>query len=329
MLAELSPFADAFSKRPTFTALGSKSTKKRFNQGGTGFFHAFYLWVAVRWLKPLHIVESGAFNGMGTYMLRQAAPTAQIIVVTPQTPKLYRDHHADSVYFSGKGFQDFSSINWDCLGLDKARTLLFIDDHQSGYRRMLEAHRRGFTHMLFDDNYPAGDNYSPYRACEETRRRKKLDGTVGYMDFWRRDPVAYLDGASLAKIGDSFARLTETYYEFPLVWKGPSRLMSLQGFHNVTSPPLLTGKAAAAFRARYSSVIRSAEEESRQYTFLPYVRLRSTLVAPPDSLFWPIPNGSDVLPPRTQSCSPGTSSSTSKKPTGIAAAWKRLTALVG
>ena len=154
----------------------------RFNVGGTGFFHAFYLWFVVRQLQPLHVIESGAFEGLGTWIIRQAAPSAQIFVLTPAMPKLYVDRRASTRYFTGRHFLDFSKVDWECVGLNKARTLVFFDDHQSGYRRTLEAFARGFSHLMFDDNYPwigggdggnypylpraaGGDNFSPKAAC--------------------------------------------------------------------------------------------------------------------------------------------------------------------
>lgn len=73
--------ANVYEKRPLGNQSGSPF---QFNMGGTGFFNQFYLWMLVRALKPKHIIESGAYNGLGTWMLRQAAPNAQLIVVSLQ-----------------------------------------------------------------------------------------------------------------------------------------------------------------------------------------------------------------------------------------------------
>ena len=59
---QLEPFAAVYARRPG----GS-------NAGGAAFFHYFALWCIVRWLKPLHIIESGCFAGIGSWFLRQAA----------------------------------------------------------------------------------------------------------------------------------------------------------------------------------------------------------------------------------------------------------------
>ena len=318
--AELPKFSTVFANRPSFSGAGN-----RYNEGGTGFFHAFYLWALVRWLQPLHIMESGAFNGMGTWVLRQAAPTAQIIVITPEIPSLYRDNRHDSRYFAGaKHFIDFTYIDWDCLKVDKERTLLFFDDHQAGYRRMLEASARGFKHLAFDDNYPNGDNFAPYPACQggatvpyykkctvgENKVRTCTSGDKKrFADFFpeRKNKPFLLDVSQMASIGRSFAELVEVYYEFPLIWDGPNRLMDLDAFRNSTAPPLLTPSEAADLHARYKSALRPADAETRAYTFLPYIKLRSG-VGP---LYWPPQvNGTkarpyvspSVLPPPAASC---------------------------
>lgn len=41
------------------------------NMYGMGFDHSFGLWFMARWLKPDLMVESGAFKGHSTWVLRQ------------------------------------------------------------------------------------------------------------------------------------------------------------------------------------------------------------------------------------------------------------------
>ena len=111
MLSGLPKFVtEVYAKRP----LGWNA-KTKFNAGGTGFMHQFYLWMLVRALNPKHIIESGAYNGIGTWQLRQAAPNAQIIVVSPATPHTYIDRHNNSRYFTDKHFRDFATIDWSCI----------------------------------------------------------------------------------------------------------------------------------------------------------------------------------------------------------------------
>jgi hypothetical protein len=145
------------------------------NEGGMGMFHGWFISYVIYRLKPKHIIESGAHTGRGTWLLRQAAPHAQIIVISPENPTAYRDKAPDSIYFTGEDFKDFTQIDFDSLKIDKKRTLVFLDDHQAGERRIREARERGFLHLIFDDNYIAGcnfncDNFSAKQACDANKR---------------------------------------------------------------------------------------------------------------------------------------------------------------
>ena len=42
----------------------------------------------LRYHQPEHIIESGIYKGLGTWMLRQAAPQAQLILIDPAGGKL-------------------------------------------------------------------------------------------------------------------------------------------------------------------------------------------------------------------------------------------------
>ena len=302
MREQLPLFANVFARRPD--AGGS-------NAGGTGFFHGLYLWCLVRRLEPLHIIESGAFEGLGTWVLRQAAPSAQIIVVTPAMPGAYRDAHRDSLYFAGaEHFMDFAAVDWDCLNIDKSRTLIFFDDHMSGYRRALEAHARGFVHIAFDDNYRpgSGDNFSPKAACAAglpCRRAAQASNATckasgaRFVDFrcvggcdethaWR------LGAADVQAIGASFRRVAATYFEFPPVWPGPWRGVSghftQRAFERSTGKPLFNEAEAKPLARSLSSrlppaAFRGRDAESRAYSYFVYLRLNAA--TSPSTLHWP------------------------------------------
>ena len=291
ILTELHKFmaSEAYMRRPG----------DALNAGGTRMFHGFALWLTVRLLKPRHIIESGAFKGLGTWLLREAAPQAQIIVLSPALPSLYVDRHPDSLYFTGRQFTDFSAVNWECLALDRERTLVFFDDHQSGYRRILEAHARGFRHLLFDDNYPhpdVGDNFSPKMACgarELAARLAPEHRTLPFHDFrFSPAPPRLRVGArELSQIHASFARAVSIYRELPPLWAGPNRFRySADAFRGASEPPLLPNASALWMRSRarprrLHPAARAPDDESRAYTFIAYVRLDVT--APTAALHWP------------------------------------------
>jgi hypothetical protein len=284
---ELAAFvaSGVLSKRPV-------APTNRFNSGGTGLFHAFYLWVIARHLKPLHVVESGAFQGLGTWILRQAAPQAQLIVLSPNMPALYVDRQPTSRYFTGKLFRDFAHFDWDCLGLDKARTLIFFDDHQSGYRRVLEAQVRGFQHLMFDDNYlpGAGDNFSPKAACAAAylaAQHRNASFRFADFRFHPGKPRFSVTSQELQRIHQSFVRVARRYQEIGPLWAGPNRHgLNASGIARTTQPPLLTpAEIPAMYRSHIRAHLRAPEEESKAYTFFSYVHADPS--ASQRELFWP------------------------------------------
>ena len=312
--------ADLFRELPIFMETVYKKrllgwyNATKFNMGGTGFFHQFYIWMLVRALKPKHIIESGAYNGLGTWVLRQAAPEAQIIVVSPQTPHLYIDQREHSRYFTAEHFRDFATIDWSCVhGLDRSKTLVFIDDHQSGYRRMLEAHARGFRHHMYDDNeMPAtSDHFSVKGACAASNN--SLVGPIAWDDFrgivhdwgrWKRG-LFNVSAAQLRHVGRSFARAIDVYAEMPPIW--------MVGRHRPdAAPPILSADAANTFQTTYKDNLRSARAETIAYNYFLYVHTKSHGEAPPSELYYPqhvTTNGyKGILPVETGSCkgnSPG------------------------
>lgn len=115
------------------------------NMYGMGFDHSFGLWFIARWLKPDLMIESGAFKGHSTWILRQAMPNTRIISITPRHPEKYLKKgpayvDGNCTYFAGKDFVDFGSVDWKTVmkkhGVtDLTRVLIFFDDHQNELKR--------------------------------------------------------------------------------------------------------------------------------------------------------------------------------------------------
>ncbi|MCO5595744.1 hypothetical protein L7F22_049792 [Adiantum nelumboides] len=149
------------------------------NRFGMGFDHSFGLWFMARWIQPELLIESGAFKGHSTWVLRQAMPTKPIISITPRHPEKYLQKGPAYVdtnckYLAGKSFIDFGNVKWEVLieeyGIkDYSKVLVFFDDHQNELRRFLQARRAGFQHLVFEDNYDTGtgDHYSLRQICDQ------------------------------------------------------------------------------------------------------------------------------------------------------------------
>ncbi|EPS65617.1 hypothetical protein M569_09161, partial [Genlisea aurea] len=149
------------------------------NMYGMGFDHSFGLWFMTRWLKPVLMVESGAFKGHSTWVLRQAMPDTPILTITPRHPEKYLKKGSAYVdgnctYLSGKDFVDFGSMDWDKVlhkhGIrDRSQVVVFFDDHQNELKRLQQALKAGFKHLIFEDNYDTGtgDHYSFRQICDQ------------------------------------------------------------------------------------------------------------------------------------------------------------------
>ncbi|XP_044484432.1 uncharacterized protein LOC123210249 [Mangifera indica] len=149
------------------------------NMYGMGFDHSFGLWFITRWLKPDLMIESGAFKGHSTWVLRQAMPETKIISLSPRHPAKYLRKgpayvDGNCTYFAGKQFVDFGSVNWGSVmkqhGITNlSRVLIFFDDHQNELKRVKQALKVGFQHLVFEDNYDTGtgDHYSLRQICDQ------------------------------------------------------------------------------------------------------------------------------------------------------------------
>ncbi|XWS20250.1 hypothetical protein CRYUN_Cryun31cG0084200 [Craigia yunnanensis] len=149
------------------------------NMYGMSFDHSFGLWFIARWIKPDILIESGAFKGHSTWVLRQAMPDTPIISLTPRHPGKYLKKgpayvDGNCTYFAGKDFVDFGSVDWERVlkkrGIsDFSRVLVFFDDHQNELKRLKQALKAGFHHLVFEDNYDTGtgDHYSLRQICDQ------------------------------------------------------------------------------------------------------------------------------------------------------------------
>lgn len=119
------------------------------NMFGMGFDHSFGLWFVARWLKPDLMIESGAFKGHSTWVLRQAMPDVPIISLSPRHPAKYLKKgpayvDGNCTYYAGKEFVDFGSLDWKNVLKkhrisDLNRVMVFFDDHQNELKRYYTA----------------------------------------------------------------------------------------------------------------------------------------------------------------------------------------------
>jgi len=152
-LEHMDEFLDVYEKRPD-----------KVNLCGIRINHAYALYIAVKFLKPTSIIESGVNAGQSTYFMRAAAPNAKIYAIDPLEKPIcgQKERWIDtknSQYYTGKDFQDLGDIDWDSKiksgEVDPNMTLVFLDDHLKVFDRWPTLMKHGFRHVLLEDNYKA------------------------------------------------------------------------------------------------------------------------------------------------------------------------------
>ena len=233
--------------------------------------------------------------GWGTYMLRQAAgDDAQIIAISPDSPakvgiKRHQKYYMDRgkvIYLCDSNFQDFNTVNWSNFGLhDKAdfsAALVYFDDHQSGYRRLVEAQKAGFVHVMYDDGYPwPGDNYALKQACDVDGRILKLKPGASPLASSNLFPyhddfsnlITNINLSEKKCIYADFLRRVEIYYEFPPLWKGDFRGQRIPMMDFATQKELMSTEEAHIFLSQFQKLELSFVDEASRYTFFTYVKL--------------------------------------------------------
>ena len=124
--------------------LGSPITRNFY---GANFPSGLNLFCLARHLMPTTIVESGVYKGQSSYLLASACPGAMVLAFDPSLAEVA--YRAPGVVFHAN---DWMSTEIKCQ--PNSRDLCFFDDHQNQALRIVQAHERGFRHILFDDSWP-------------------------------------------------------------------------------------------------------------------------------------------------------------------------------
>jgi hypothetical protein len=119
----------------------------------------FLFWFLLQYLNPRVVIESGVWQGLGTWFIEQACPDATIWCIDPK-PKFRRYSSSRAHYLT----EDIARHNWsEC---PRESTVVFFDDHQNAFERFRLCVNLGFQHLVFEENYPpgVGDCYSLKKA---------------------------------------------------------------------------------------------------------------------------------------------------------------------
>jgi hypothetical protein len=162
IINSLDGFLELYKTRPIIT-----------NTGGGLSVNLFDSYFVMSQIKPKYIIESGVFQGQGTWLIEKTLPNTSIVSIDP-LPQQRIYNSPNSTYIT----KDFLTFTNDNISKDRAaETMIYFDDHQDQYTRLLHAYKLGFKHILLDDNHPEyrGLRHLTLAACLDD---KSDDGFV-------------------------------------------------------------------------------------------------------------------------------------------------------
>lgn len=189
----LDEFLEIYKKRPD-----------PVNVCGIRVNHAMALYLAVKYLKPTLVIESGVNQGVSTYFIRAASKATRIFAIDPEEKpickqgKRWIDSSTLTVNYTGKKFIDILDLNWEEMiqnkNIDPATTLVFIDDHLNTFERIRALRKFDIRHIIVEDNYKKGEgatwndrNSTPKQMFFQKRSWKKgswlFNNIISYAEF--------------------------------------------------------------------------------------------------------------------------------------------------
>ena len=118
------------------------------NRGGSGYNDSLWLWLMARLISPALLIESGTHQGHSAWLFRQACPEAEIHSFDISWDRLV--HREPTVSYHKEDWSGAAPA-----AVPGQTSLVFLDDHISHARRILEAQARGHRLLLLDDDFPA------------------------------------------------------------------------------------------------------------------------------------------------------------------------------
>ena len=132
------------------------------NSGGANFTTALNIYMIARCLSPKLIVECGVFKGASSYFLNAGSPKAQQYSFDPNIEQIV--YRTPGVNYANHDWMH-SNVRSEAPGTG----LCYFDDHQNQATRIIQAHERGFRHLIMDDAWPLevpGSGWPPTPSIE-------------------------------------------------------------------------------------------------------------------------------------------------------------------
>jgi hypothetical protein len=120
------------------------------NKGSSDKHRLRLLYLLCRLIKPELIIESGVWKGNSLHLFMHTCPDALVMGF---------DINLDNLKIPIPFYKNIASIklfnhDWNEYLFTRIpdRHLIYFDDHVNQFRRLWEAHERGFKYLVFDDN---------------------------------------------------------------------------------------------------------------------------------------------------------------------------------
>lgn len=178
------------------------------NFEGMNYATGLSLYVIAACLAPTLIVESGVWKGLSSFVLSSAAPRARFLAF---------DLNLGRLQYRSAGV-DYHECDWTSVDIKApANSLAYFDDHQNQAARIIEAHARGFRHLMFDDSWPI---YAVPRSAwpsvdmvldEELHSGAELRWVVGG-NLW-----TYVHDEAMSELCSRARLLIKGAYDFPML----------------------------------------------------------------------------------------------------------------
>jgi hypothetical protein len=184
------------------------------NAGGANFPSGINLFLMARCLDPALVVECGAYKGQSSYFLAAACPRATIHSFEPNLAGIA--HRSPGVTYHGHDW-----MNTEIRCEPGSTGLCFFDDHQNQALRILQAHARGFRHVLVDDSWPVevpGCGWPPLPSVDMLMNNPLQPGeVVRWMEFGRIWTLEYTE--EMRDLCERARRVIKAAHEVPSLYR--------------------------------------------------------------------------------------------------------------
>ncbi len=185
------------------------------NVYGANFPSGVNLFLMARCLAPGLIVESGVYKGQSSYILASACRRAEVHAFDVNLKEL--SHRTPGVTY-----HEYDWMNAQIKCDPSSVGLCFFDDHQNQALRIIQAHERGFKHVIVDDSWPIevviGTGWPPLPSVDMIMNNPLAPGeVVKWVEMGKM--WTYVHTEEMQELCARARRLIKAAYEVPTLYR--------------------------------------------------------------------------------------------------------------